>query len=276
MRKVCLMIAVVVGLFLCSTVAFAQDGYFSNWFERSDKAKAEQPHWVTPVATVTPRLEQEVRYDQFWQENAKGITTNNYDGGKGLELIPLNNVEVILNVPPYLQHNNPKVRDGFGDVSFLAKYRLLSQNEEHGNYIVTAFLGWSLPTGSHQNGARHAVITPTIAYGKGFGAFSAQGTFGIGFPIADENLLGRNYLWNNAFQYHIFRKFWPEVELNSTFFQDGPNSGRKQNFVTPGLVIGRLRLTNRVGLTFGAAYQIATTRFHTTNHNAILTVRFPF
>ena len=58
------------------------------------KLKAEQPHWVTPLATTTPRLEEEYRYDQFWQENAKGITTNNYDGGKGLELIPFEKVEV--------------------------------------------------------------------------------------------------------------------------------------------------------------------------------------
>jgi hypothetical protein len=267
---------IVVGLLLSSNCAGAQNGYFSDWFTRSDQAKAEQPHWVTPVATVTPRLEQEVRYDQFWQENAKGVTTNNFDGGKGLELIPYHKVEVILNVPPYIEHNNPKVRDGFGDVSLLVKYRLLAQNEEHGNYILTAFLGWSVPTGDHKNGAKHAVITPTIAYGKGFGDFEAQGTFGIGFPTADTNLLGRNYLWNNAFQYRVFRKFWPEVELNSTFFQDGPNDCKKQNFVTPGLIIGRLHLVGRVGLTFGAGYQIATTHFHTTNHNAILTVRFPF
>jgi hypothetical protein len=120
-------------------------------------------------------------------------------------------------------------------------------NEESGNYILTAFLGWSLPTGSYSNGSLHAVITPTIAYGKGFGHFDAQGTFGIAFPIADTNLVGRNYLWNNTFQYRVFRKFWPEVELNSTFFQQGEHDGMKQNFVTPGLVIGRLHVWNRVG-----------------------------
>lgn len=47
-------------------------------------------------------------------------------------------------------------------------------------------------------------------------------------------------------------------------------------FVTPGLVIGRLRLTRPVGLTFGGGYQIAATHFHTTNHNANLSVRVPF
>jgi len=141
---------------------------------------------------------------------------------------------------------------------------------------LTAFLGWSLPTGSHSNGALHAVITPTIAYGKGFGHFDAQGTFGIGFPVADTNLVGRNYLWNNAFQYRVLRKFWPEVELNSTFSQNGPRDGMKQNFVTPGLIIGRLHLWQRVGFTIGGGYQIATTHFHTSNHNAILSIRFPF
>jgi hypothetical protein len=267
---------VVALLCLSSTVTRAQDGYFSGWFQRVDKTQAEQPHWITPLATTTPRLEEEFRYDQLWQENAKGMTTNNYDGGKGLELIPLEKVEVIFNTPPYIDHNNPSAKNGWGDVAFLVKYRLLSANEEGGNYILTAFLGWSVPTGSYSNGAPHAVITPTIGYGKGFRHFDEQGTFGIGLPVADTNLVGRTYAWNNTFQYRIFRKFWPEVELNSTFFQEGKNDGKKQNFVTPGLVIGRLRLWNRVGFSIGGGYQIATTHFHTTNHNAILSIRFPF
>ena len=267
----------IVSLQLLSfTAAFAQDGYFSGWFDRVNRTQAEQPHWITPLATTTPRLEEEVRYDQLWQVNAKGVTTDNYDGGKGLELIPFRDVEVIFNAPPYLQHNNPAVRDGFGDVSFLVKYRMLSANEEHGDYILTAFLGWSLPTGSYSNGALHAVITPTLAYGKGFRNFDVQGTFGVGLPVADVNLVGRNYAWNNTFQYRLFRKFWPEVELNSTFFQDGKNDGQRQNFVTPGLILGRFHLWKRLGLTCGGGYQIATTKFHTSNHNAILSVRFPF
>ena len=262
-------------LFLCS-VAQAQDGYFADWFQRVDKAKEEQPHWVTPVAVTTPRLEEEVRYDQLWQTNNAGFTANNYDGGKGLELIPAERVEVIFNVPPYIVHNDAAVRDGFGDASFLVKYRLLSANEQHGNYILTAFLGLSVPTGDHKNGALHPVITPTIAYGKGTGNLDVQGTFGVAMPTADTALLGRSFLWNNAVQWRVMRKIWPEVEANTTFFQDGPNRGKKQNFITPGLIFGRLPLAGRVGLTFGAGFQIATTTFHATNHNGILTVRFPF
>jgi hypothetical protein len=275
MRRAFLFPVVAVLLF-SSQAAFAQDGYFADWFAGVDKSKDEQPHWVTPLATTTPRLEEEYRYDQLWQPNAKGVTTDNYDGGKGLELIPFEKVEVIFNVPPYLDHNSPSAVNGFGDVAFLVKYRLLAANEQHGNYILTAFLGWSLPTGDHANGALHAVVTPTIAYGKGFGDFDAQGTFGVAFPVADTDIVGRSYLWNNAFQYRIMRKFWPEVELNSTFFQQGDHDGMKQTFVTPGLVIGRLHLYKRVGLTIGGGYQIAATHFHTNNHNAILTVRFPF
>lgn len=263
-------------VFAASVAAFAQDGYFTDWFARVDKSKEEQPHWVTPVATTTPRLEEEFRYDQLWQTNNAGITANNCDGGKGLELIPFEKVEVIFNVPPYIAHNDPAVRDGFGDVAFLLKYRLRSSNEQHGNYILTAFLGLSVPTGDHRNGALHPVITPTIAYGKGVGIFDVQGTFGIAMPTSDTNLLGRSYVWNNALQARIFRKVWPEVESNATFFQNGPNDGRKQNFITPGLIFGKFPLAGRLGMTFGAGFQIASTHFHATNHNAILTVRFPF
>jgi len=273
MRKFVLLYIVVI---VASSVALGQDGYFADWFARVDQTKDEQPHWITPIATTTPRLEEEYRYDQLGQTNAKGITADNYDGGKGLELIPFEKVEVIFNAHPYLVHNDPTVKNGFGDLAFLIKYRLLSANEKHGNYILTAFLGWSLPTGQFKNGGLRALIPPAIAYGKGFGNFDLQGTFGIALPIADTNLVGRNYLWNNTFQYRAFRKLWPEVELNSTFFQDGKNDGQKQTFATPGLVIGRLRLWRRVGFTVGAGYQIATTHFHTNNHNAILSIRFPF
>ena len=274
MRATILLLATAV--LSMSPALAAQDGYFADWFQRVDKTQAEQPHWVTPLATTTPRLEEEFRYDQLWQVNSKGVATNNFDGGKGLELIPFERVEVIFNLPPYLVHNNPAVHDGFGDTSFLVKYRVLSANEEHGNYILTAFLGWSIPTGSYTNGALHGVITPTLAYGKGFRRFDAQGTFGIGLPVADTSLVGRTYTWNNAFQCHVFRKLWPEIELNSAFFEDGKNDGKKQTFVTPALVMGRFHVWKRLGFTVGGGYQIAATRFHTSNHNAILSVRFPF
>src|SRR5690349_298645 len=195
----------------------AQDA-IDEWFERVAKTQAEQPHWITPVVTVTPRLEQEFRYDISRQDLAGGANTVNIGGGKGLELIPSESVEVILGIPPYLDHGSARPHDGFGDVGFLAKYRLVARNEESGNYIVTAFLGATAPTGSYTNGAEHAVITPTLAAGKGWGNFSVQSTLGAGLPTGDTARLGRPILSNTAFQYRIARKFWPEFEINSTFW----------------------------------------------------------
>ena len=251
--------------------------YFADWFNRVDKTQAEQPHWITPVATTTPRLEEEFRYDIFWQTSNAGITSENYGGAKGLEVIPARHIEVILVAPPaYLVHNNPAVKDGFGDWGFLIKYRLLAANEEHGNYILTAFFQSTVPTGQHKNGATDAIITPTIAYGKGFGRFSAQGTFGVSLPTGNQTKIGYTYPWNNALQYHIARRFWPELEVNYTHFHDGPNNGKTQVFMTPGIVFGRFHLWKRLGLSVGGGFQIATTHFHTNNHNGIFTVRFPF
>ena len=67
---------VLIVLF-CSLAVFSygQDGYLSSWFSRVDRTKNEQPHWITPIATTTPRLEEEFRYDQVWQVNPAGVTT---------------------------------------------------------------------------------------------------------------------------------------------------------------------------------------------------------
>ena len=135
-----LLLAAVVLLF-SSPLSFAQDGYFSNWFHRVDKTQSEQPHWITPVATTTPRLEQEVRYDQDWLQHTDGYTWNEFDGAKGLELIPWYKTELIIQAPPYYNYSgDPSEKNGTGDIAFLVKYRILSGNEQQGNYILTVFL----------------------------------------------------------------------------------------------------------------------------------------
>lgn len=248
----------------------------SSWFDMVSSTQARQPHWITPLATVTPRLEQEFRYDIQWLPKSDGTVAENFGATKGLEFIPQRNVEIILNVPPYIVHNKPGVRDGFGDFQALVKYRLAAANEESGNYILTAFLGISAPTGQFSNGAVSPVITPTIAYGKGFDNFDLQGTFGVTLPTSNTRVIGRTYAWNNAFQYRVFRKIWPEIEVNYSRFQGGKNAGNTQVFLTPGIVLGKFRIWRRLGLTFGGGFQIAATHFSTSNHNAILSVRFPF
>lgn len=253
-----------------------EQSFLQNWLSHVSQIQAEQPHWVTPVATVTPRLEQEVRFDLFDQALPGGRDLVNIDGGKGLEFIPARNVEVLINMPPYLLRHDPVVPDGFGDVSFVVKYRLLSANEEGGNYILTAFLGASLPTGTNHNGALSAVVTPTIAGGKGWGPFDVQSTLGVKLPTGYSAVLGRPVLSNTAFQYRVRGRIWPELEINSTFYNGGRLDGKKQVFLTPGVVVGRLPIHHRVGLTMGAGFQVAATRYHAYNHALIVSIRMPF
>ena len=111
-------------------------GYFDHWFDRVNEAQETQPRWMTPLVTVTPRLEEEVRYDQFWQHLGNGGSLQNYDGGKGLELIPTTTNEVILNLPPFEERQVGRTRaSGWADWPFLlVKQRLLSADEQNGNY----------------------------------------------------------------------------------------------------------------------------------------------
>jgi len=287
----------------CSTSCRAQDSssaasnrasplsavqeYFADWFPRVTRIQSEQPHWVTPLVTVTPRLEEEYRYDQFWQSQKHGVAIDNFGGGKGLELIPFQNVEVILGVPAWIAHNgaiqhaNKKKKtkpasDGWADETFLVKYRIVSANEENGNYIVTAFMGFSAPTGDDGNSNRHGIFTPAIAFGKGFGNFDVQSTAGISLPDGGLQRLGMPVAWNTAFQYRLFKFFWPEFEVNYTWWPNGQREGQTQVFLTPGLVIGRIPIHDRVGLTLGAGYQVAVTDHPAYHHNVVFSGRLPF
>jgi hypothetical protein len=260
-----------------STTGSEPQGFWARWFKRSDHSKAEQPHWLTPLATTTPRLEQEFRYDVNWsQPKPGGPYTETYGNTKGLELIPVENVEIIAAVPSYIVDNNPATKDGWGDFQLLVKYRLFSANEEHGNYILTAFVSSTFPSASYGNGQPKAIITPTLAYGKGWGDFDMQGTIGAAEPAGNTSAIGRTYTWNHTFQLHALAKIWPELEINQSWFSGGKNDGKEQTLVTPGVVIGRMRITDRVGFTFGTGVQIAVSAFHTTNHNIIFSMRAPF
>ncbi|MGA2922833.1 MAG: hypothetical protein ABSE28_17120 [Candidatus Sulfotelmatobacter sp.] len=99
-------------------------------------------------------------------------------------------------------------------------------------------------------------------------------------PAGDTSKLGRPVLWNAVGQYHIRRFFWPEIENNATFYPGGPNDGRVQNFVTPGLMLGKSKLEhdprNRLALVIGGGMQIATPQFHTDNQGPVLTARMLF
>jgi hypothetical protein len=232
--------------------------YFSNWRTRVRQAQASQPHWMTPIATVTPRLEEEFRYDEFWQHSGNGANLDNIDGGKGLELIPTTSNEVLINLPPYEERTVKKPVNGYGDWQFLViKQRFISANEENGSYIVTGFLGFQAPTGSAAFTNHAWVITPTLAAGKGWGIFDVQGTVGVQLPMSRQGVIGTAVVSNVAFQAHLAEFLWPEIEVNDTYWSGGQRSGKNQVLLTPGVIFGRFQVTPQVKAIFGVGYQVA-------------------
>jgi hypothetical protein len=274
-----------IGSSSSGSVGAAVEDYFANWFLRVASIQSEQPQWVSPPVTSTARLKEEFRYDQYWQALPHGKAIDNFGAGKGLALIPWENLEVILGIPAWIAYNgaiqHPKAKekppsDGWADETFLIKYRLLSANEEDGNYVVTTFMGFSAPTGDDGSSSRHGVFTPTIAFGKGWGDFVIQGTAGIALPDGGLQRLGMPVAWNTAFQYQFFKFLWPDFEVNYTWWPNGEREGQTQAFLTPGLVVGRFPIHNRIDLTLGAGYQVAVTNHPAYNHSVVLTARIPF
>ncbi len=275
--KVIVIVTMMVG---GSALCAAQsDGFFASWEDRVRDTLAQQPSWPIPLVTASSGLLQVARTDFVRQIAPAGTDTWNYDNSKGVNVVPWFRVEFDALAPPYIQHNSA-AKDGAGDFSMLLKYRLAAGNESHGNYSLSFSVAGTLPTGSYKNGSLAATISPTLCAGKGYGKLDVQSTLGAVLPAGDTAKLGRVVVWNAVTQYRLGKLFWPEIENNATFYHGGSNDGRTQNFVTPGLMISKIKLEhdprNRLALVFGAGMQIATTHFHTYNHGLVLTTRLLF
>lgn len=252
------------------------DDWVHSWARKVDEARASQPHFVSPIVTTHVMLVQQYRYDTSWQQDPSGGTvTSNYGASRGLEIIPTTRLEVGIFPPGYLVHQS-KTSDGFGDLSWQVKFRAFSATEGKGDYFVGFFLGGSFPTGTPPNGLGHTVLTPTFAAAKGLGSWDIQSTIGANLPATGANVLGRMIVFNTAVDYKIRGKIWPMIEQNSTFWSGGTLDGKKQVFLTPGVVLGSFPFAERLHLSVGGGLQIAATRFHQYNHRWILSVRFPF
>ncbi len=272
-----------------SGAAAAPTSWIARWQARATETQSQQPHWATPVATSTPRIDQAQRAEFSRQTNAAGYRAWNLGNSKGLELIPARRVELIFGVPPFFEHAQPGVKNGFGDTWFQGKYRFFARNEGNGNYaVLTAIVVATIPTGKDANGSCCAVVTPTLAGGKGWGGLALISTLGGSLPVTNAKGLGHTITWNNVAEYRmgttgVARFFVPEMELNSSFYHGGANDGKTATYGTLGVVVGRLPLSHdamgapgRRALTVGAGEQIALTRYHPYNHAIIVSVRMPF
>jgi hypothetical protein len=255
--------------------ASSQDGWLERWMRTVDEARAGQPHYVAPIVTTHVVLVEQYRHDISRQRDANGTVTSNFGASRGLEIIPTTRLEIGISPPPYLTHQ-AGLPDGFGDMSFQVKYRAFSAPEDKGDYFVGVFFGGSFPTGTAPNGTDHTIFTPTLAAAKGIGPVDIQTTFAAGLPATGTDLLGRTIVSNTAVDYRIKGRVWPMLELNSTSWSGGTLDGKKEVFVTPGLVVGSFPLAERLHLGLGAGVQIAVSEFHRYNHRWIVSVRLPF
>ena len=260
----------------------APGNFYARFSARTNATQSKQPAWAVPLVTTYTGLFQVLRTDIVRQIAPARTDTWNIDNSKGVNFIPGGNIEIAIDLPPYIKHNTTAV-DGWGDFSFLAKYRIASGNAQHGTYTLSAWALTTVPNGQAKNGSTNASVQPNIGAGKGFGAFDVQTTLGATLPTGTpaSTTAGKPILWNAVAQYKVAKYFWPELESNATFYKGGTNDGKTQEFITPGLIIGKCGLhpadkKSRPGLAFGGGMQIATSHFHTYNHAMILTARWIF
>ena len=162
----------------------ASGGFYDHWLQRASATQAKQPAWAVPLVTTYTGLIQVARTDIVRQVAPARTITWNYDNSKGLNVVPWANTEMAFNLPPYIQHNSTAM-DGFGDVSFLAKYRIASGNAQHGSYTLSAWVLATVPTGSYKNGSTDASVAPNMGGGKGWGNFDVQSTLGATLPTGN-------------------------------------------------------------------------------------------
>lgn len=239
-----------------------------------------EPTWPVPVVSISPALAQVVRFSYVRQIAPTGNSVNNYLNGKGLCVVSSNRTELDLGLPNYQEHNSVAT-DGFGDTLVSVKYRIISGNEQRGNYVISALMTHTWASGSAKNGAPASSNGVMLLGGKGFGRrFNIQNGFGATLPTKLVSATGRPLILNSTFQAHMTKRLWLNLESNSTFFKGGPNDGKKQHFITPALIVvgGRPHLLGSMSplFVFDGGMQIATTHFHATNHNLLLDLKMVF
>ena len=247
-----------------------------RWLLMADKVEATQPDWLSPLATTSGRLKNEIRYDVYDQPGAGGNRQYQLGGNRGVELITSPRTQILLGVPTYTVNSPNGPAGGFGDLPLQVKFRIVSAERREGNYLLTFILAATAPTGAHHYGAGDGVVTPTLAFGKGWGRFDVQSTVGQMMPTGHTTRIGRQFQWNTAFQYRTAWKLWPELETNTTFYETGKYAGERQLFLTPGLGFGRVHLNRRFRFSAAVGMQIAATQFHTYNHRWIFSQRISF
>jgi hypothetical protein len=261
-----------------ASAAQAQQSFYQRFRANNSSMPALQPSFVTPLVEPDPRLIQYLKASFSNEYSAAGTRTVNYGNSRGGGVIVAHRVELDYMPPSYIQHNSSAV-DGLGDTSVLAKVRIVSGDAEHGNFAVAAILSHCFATGTYKNGAATDSFGPTMAAGYAFRRFDVQSSLGGTMPTGKIAEQGRSIAWNALAQAHATPHLWFEVENNATYYFSGSHDGKMQNFVTPAAfyVVRRKEWKpTHAFFIFDTGMQIATSGFHTYNHNLISEMRILF
>ena len=273
LRSLILVVAFASGSF----AAYAQETFYERFRAHNQDMTALQPYFITPLVEADPRLVQVVRATFSNQYTAAGTQTVNYGNSHGISIIAFDRLQFDVAPPSYIQHNLETARDGLSDTAVQGKYRIVSGNAEHGNYILTAILAHSFATGTYKNGALTDAWIPTLAGGIGLGrTLDVESSLSGTLPTGRIAVQGRSIGWDSLIQAHFNPHVWFELENNASFYFGGSHDGKMQNFVTPGAyyVIRRKNWKpTHAYISVGAGMQIATSGFHTYNHNLITDLR---
>lgn len=272
-------VIVFFATFLIGALALpAQQSFTGRFTAHNTKMTAYQPSFITPLVAADPRIIQYARLSVAHQYTAAGTETVNYGNNRGAGVIFGKRFEFDVLPPPYIQHNS-SATDGFGDTSTVLKYRIASGNAENGNFELSALLAHCFATGSYKNGAATNSFTPTLAGGYAFRRYDVISSLGGTLPTGKVDAQGRTIAWNVLMQAHATKRVWFEVENNATFFFAGSHDGKMQNFITPAAfyVVRRKEWKpTHPFFIFDCGMQIATSGFHTYNHNLISEMRVIF
>jgi len=74
-----------------------KQSWYRKWRNAADRAKANQPDWLSPLVTTSGRLKDELRYDVWRQPALEGNTAWQLGGNKGLEFVADQNISFSAN-----------------------------------------------------------------------------------------------------------------------------------------------------------------------------------
>ena len=271
-------VVVTASVLICTAAARSQQSFYQQFRSRNAAMTEVQPTWIGPLIQSDARLTQGAKLSVS-DATLAGKQVISYGNNHGFSLLGGRRFQFDFNPPSYFQNHSATMPDGWGNASTQVKYRIASGNAQHGNFAVSAALSRSLGGGYEQNGMLTGAYCPKLLAGKAFGRFNLQSALNGVLPTGKIAEQGRAIEWNSTAQLHSTAHTYLDIEDNVTWFKGGPDDGKMQNFVTPaGFLVVRRKSwepTHAV-VVFDAGMQIATSRFHSCNHNLVSEMRVLF